>query len=145
MRGSFPADPGFTLLELLVAMIVAGVLLALGLPRFGAARDARSVRGAMDVLTAGFSLARETALARRTPVAVVFDTAGGVVRIRSAGSPIRRSDLFDSFGVTLAANRDSAVYDPRGLGYGLSNLTVVVRRGNFIDTLTVSRLGRVRW
>jgi prepilin-type N-terminal cleavage/methylation domain-containing protein len=144
MRGSFFLPRGFTLLELLVAMLVAGILLALGLPRFNAARDAQSVRAAMDVLSTGFSLARETALARRAPVAVVFDTAG-VVRIRSAGGPIRRSDLFASFGVTVAANRDSAVYDPRGLGYGLSNLTVAVRRGNFVDTLTVSRLGRVRW
>ena len=92
-----------------------------------------------------FSLARQTALARRSPVAIVFDTTAGVVRIRSAAGPIRRSDLFASFGVTIASNRDSAVYDPRGFGYGLSNLTVVVHRGNFVDTLTMSRLGRVRW
>jgi prepilin-type N-terminal cleavage/methylation domain-containing protein len=145
MRSSSLA-PGFTLLELLVAMLIAGILLAFGVPRFNAARDSRSVRGAVDVLSSGFSLARETALARRAPVAVVFDTTGGgVMRIRSAGGPIRRSDLFASFGVTVTANRDSAVYDPRGVGYGLSNLSVVVRRGNFVDTLTVSRLGRVRW
>jgi prepilin-type N-terminal cleavage/methylation domain-containing protein len=136
---------GFTLLELLVAMIVAGVLLALALPRLATARDARSVREAMDVLSSGFSLARATALARRSPVAIVFDTAAAVVRIRSAGGPLRQSDLSASFGVTIATSRDSAVYDPRGFGYGVSNLSVVVRRGNFVDTLTMSRLGRVRW
>ncbi|HEY4307286.1 MAG TPA: GspH/FimT family pseudopilin [Gemmatimonadaceae bacterium] len=136
---------GFTLLELLVAMVVAGLLLALALPRFAAARDSRSVHGAVDVLASGFSLARASALAHRAPVAVVFDTAAGVMRVRSTEGPIRQSDLFASFGVTLAANRDSAVYDPRGIGYGLSNLTVVVRRGKFIDTLTMSRMGRVRW
>jgi type II secretory pathway pseudopilin PulG len=125
-------------------MAVAGILLALALPRFAAARDARAVRGAMDVLTAGFSLARQTALARRALVTIAFDTAAGVIQVRSALGPIRRSDLSASFGVTIAANRDSAVYDPRGLGYGLSNLTVVVHRGNFVDTLTMSRLGRVR-
>jgi type IV fimbrial biogenesis protein FimT len=137
--------PAFTLLELVVALTIAGILLALGLPRFASARDARSVRGAMDVLSTGFSLARQTALARRTPVAVVFDTAAGVVRVRSAAGGIRRSDLLATFGVTVATNRDSAVYDPRGFGYGLSNLSVIVRRGKFVDTLTMSRLGRVRW
>ena len=136
---------GFTLLELLVAMIVAGILLALALPRFAAARDSRSVHSALDVLSAEFSLARASALARRAPIAVVLDTSAGVVRVRGTEGPIRQIDLFASFGVTLAANRDSAVYDPRGIGYGLSNLTVVVRRGNFVDTLTMSRLGRVRW
>lgn len=140
-----PVRRGFTLLEVVVAVTVAGVLLAIGLPRFGRARDAYGVRGAMEVLSTGFSLARQTALARRAAVAVVLDTAAGVVRIRTAAGPIRRSDLSATFGVTVAANRDSAVYDPRGFGYGLSNLTVIVRRGKFVDTLTMSRLGRVRW
>lgn len=135
----------FTLLEVIVAVTIAGILLALALPRFASARDAHAVRGAMDVLAAEFSLARQAALARRSPVAIVFDTAAGVVRVRTAAGPVRGSDLWASFGVTIAANRDSAVYDPRGFGYGLSNLTVVVHRGNFVDTLTMSRLGRVRW
>jgi prepilin-type N-terminal cleavage/methylation domain-containing protein len=136
---------GFTLLEVIVAVTIAGILLALALPRFASARDAHAVGGAMDVLSAEFSLARQTALSRRAPVAIVFDTAVGVVRVRSGAGPIRASDLWKSFGVTIAANRDSAVYDPRGYGYGLSNLTVVVHRGHFVDTLTMSRLGRVRW
>jgi prepilin-type N-terminal cleavage/methylation domain-containing protein len=144
MRRSVHAR-GFTVFELLVALVIASVLLTLALPRFAAVRDVRAVRGAVDVLSSGFSIARATALARRSPVAVVFDTAAGVVRIRSSGGSIRRVDLYRSFGVTLAANRDSAVYDPRGVGYGVSNLTVIVHRGSFVDTLTMSRLGRVRW
>ncbi len=92
-----------------------------------------------------FALARQTALARRAPVAIVFDTARSALRLRSAGMPLRDANLAASYGVRLWASRDSAVYDPRGLGYGLSNLTVTVRRGIFVDTLTMSRLGRTRW
>lgn len=136
---------GFTLLELLVVLTVAGVMLALVLPRFVALRDARSVRAAVADVAGGFSLARQVAMAQRSAAALVFDTAAGVVQIRSANGPIRRSNLAQSFGVRFSANRDSAVYDALGLGYGVSNLTVVVRRGNFVDTLTMSRLGRVRW
>jgi prepilin-type N-terminal cleavage/methylation domain-containing protein len=135
----------FTLLELTVVLTIGGLLLALSAPRFAALRDAWSVRSAMTDLAATFSLARETAIARRTPVAVVMDTAGGVVRVRTGGRSYRSSDLRVAFGVRLGANRDSAVYDPRGLGYGLSNLTVTVRRGGLVDTLTMSRLGRVRF
>jgi prepilin-type N-terminal cleavage/methylation domain-containing protein len=135
---------GFTLLELIVAMTIAGVVLALALPRLASVRDGYAVRGAVAELRASFSLARQSAIARRALVALAFDTAAGVVRVRSAGGPILRSDLSASFGVRLSANRDSAVFDARGLGYGVSNLTVVVRRGNFVDTLTMSRLGRVR-
>jgi prepilin-type N-terminal cleavage/methylation domain-containing protein len=135
----------FTLLELLVVMTIIGVMLALVTPRFAGLRNAHSVQAAMGDLSTGFALARQSALARRSTVALVFDTAAGVVQIRSADGPIRRSDLAASFGVSLSANRDSAVYDARGLGYGVSNLTVTVRRGNFVDTLTMSRLGRTRW
>jgi hypothetical protein len=36
------------------------------------------------------------------------------------------------------------VYDPRGLGFGAANLSLVLSRGDAADTLTVSRLGRVK-
>jgi prepilin-type N-terminal cleavage/methylation domain-containing protein len=135
----------FTLLELTVALTLTGLLLAVAAPRFSALRNAWSVRSAMADLAASFSLARQTAIARRTPVAVVMDTLNGRVRVRAAGRAFRQSDLRASYGVILTANRDSAVYDPRGLGYGLSNLTVTVRRGALVDTLTMSRLGRIRF
>ena len=136
---------GFTLLELLVVLTIVGAMLGLVAPRFAGLRNAQSVRAAMGDLSTGFTLARQSALARRSTVALVFDTAAAVVHIRSADGPIRRSDLGASFGVSLSANRDSAVYDARGLGYGVTNLSVAVRRGNFVDTLRMSRLGRARW
>jgi prepilin-type N-terminal cleavage/methylation domain-containing protein len=140
-----PTKTAFTLAELTVVIAIAGLLLALTAPRFAALRDAHSVHAAVTDLGGSFSLARQSALTRRAPVAVVLDTAAGVVHVRSGTESIRRSGLRVSYGVTLGANRDSAVYDPRGLGYGLSNLTVTVRRGAFVDTLTMSRLGRIRW
>jgi type II secretory pathway pseudopilin PulG len=133
------------MLELVVVMTIVGVMLAIVVPRLSAMRDARAVRAAVVDLAGSFSLARQAALARRVPVAVVFDTTLGVVHVRSGPNSVRRGDLGLVYGVVLRANRDSAVYDPRGLGYGVSNLTIVVRRGNFVDTLTMARLGRVRW
>src|SRR4051794_6856986 len=100
---------GFTLLELLVVVTVVGVLLALVAPSFARLRDAHSVRAAMGDLSTDFALARQSALARRSTVALVFDTTAGIVHVRSADGPIRRSDLAASFGVRLSANRDSAV------------------------------------
>ena len=136
---------GQTLAELAVFLTIAGMLLALAAPRFAALRDKYGVRSAMTDLGASFALARQSAVTRRTAVAIVLDTATGTVIVRSVGRSLRRSGLATSYGVRLGSNRDSAVYDPRGIGYGLSNLTVTVRRGSFVDTLTMSRLGRVRW
>jgi prepilin-type N-terminal cleavage/methylation domain-containing protein len=135
----------FSLLELVMVLALVGLLMALAVPRFTAMRDGASVRAAMADLGAGFSMARQSAITRRTTVAVVLDTSSGTVELRSATRTLARHPLGATYGIVLGANRDSAVYDSRGLGYGVSNLTVTVRRGSIVDTLTMSRMGRVRW
>ena len=139
------ARRAYTLLEMAIDVTMIGLLLAIALPRAAAVRDRASVRAAMTDLGAAFSLARRAALSRRAPVSIVLDTATGTVEVRSGGSRLWRRTLGDSYGIVLGSNRDSAVYDPRGLGYGVSNLSLSVRRGEMVDTLTMSRLGRVRW
>jgi len=136
---------GLTQLELIVVLVVGGVLTALAVPRLVALRDASSVRAAMTDVGAAFAAARQAAVTRRTPVAVVFDTAAGTIRVSSTGETILRRSLRATYSVSIGANRDSAVYDARGLGFGLTNLSLRVRRGTFVDTLTMSRLGRTVW
>ena len=128
-----------------MALAMIAVLLSIALPRFTALRDATSVRAAVGDLGSAFSFARQVAVAKRRVVAVVLDTGRGVVEVRSGGFRFVRRELGAGYGVHLGSNRDSAVFDARGLGYGLSNLSVAVQRGHFVDTLTMSRLGRVRW
>lgn len=135
----------FTLLETTIVLTIAAVLLAIAAQRFAAARDRSAVRSALSDLGAAFSLARQAAMTRRTLVAVVLDTAGDVVELRTGGERILRRELGALYGIVLGANRDSAVYDARGLGFGASNLSVTARRGRIVDTLSMSRLGRVRW
>jgi Tfp pilus assembly protein FimT len=134
-----------TQLELIVVLIVGGVLTALAIPRLVHLRDASSVRSAMTDVGSAFATARQVAVTRRTSVAVVFDTSAGTLRVSSAGETILRRSLRASYSVSLGANRDSAVYDARGLGFGVTNLSLTVRRGTFVDTLTMSRLGRTAW
>ena len=136
---------GVTLLELTLTMTIVAMCLALVAPRFAALRDGASVRGAANEIGAAFSNAREMAIARAGPVAVIIDTAEAAVELRAGGQRIARRTLGLIYGVRVTSTRDSAVYDARGLGYGVSNLSVTVRRGAMADTLTMSRLGRVRW
>jgi type II secretory pathway pseudopilin PulG len=136
---------GITLLELTVVLMIAGVLTGLALPRLVGLRNASAVRSAASEVAASFTLARQTAIMRRTTVAVVFDTAAGVVIVRSGSHLVSRRPLRGIYSVIVGANRDSAVYDARGMGYGVSNITIRIRRGSFVDTLTMSRLGRLTW
>jgi prepilin-type N-terminal cleavage/methylation domain-containing protein len=140
--------PAFTLLELIVVLSVLGIVMAIAAPGVSRSRNAAAVRSASNDLASTFAFARQAALSRRRLTAIVFDTAAGVVTVRSAGAGaaerILWRDLGLSYGIVLRANRDSAVYDARGLGYGVSNLTITIRRGTAVDTLTLSRLGRLR-
>jgi hypothetical protein len=49
-------------------------------------------------------------------------------------------------GVLLEGSRTVLRIGPNGIGYGAANTTLVLRRGAVADTLTTSRLGRLkRW
>jgi hypothetical protein len=88
--------------------------------------------------------ARDESIAQRTMVSVWFDTAHAALELRARGATLSRTALGHAHGVTLSSNRDSLVFDVRGLGYGASNLTMIARRGRAAESLVVSRLGRVR-
>jgi hypothetical protein len=133
------------LLELTAVLTVVGVLLAIAAPRVAAMRDAAAVHAALGDIGSTFALARASAIARRAVTAIVLDSANGELVVRSAGQTITRRTILRSYGVGLHANRDSVMYDSRGLGYGVSNVTLLVQRGTFVDTLSMSRLGRVRY
>jgi type IV fimbrial biogenesis protein FimT len=132
------------MLELTVVLTVIGLLMAVAAPAFTRMRDAAAVHAAAGEAVAGFAFARATAIHRRRLAAIVFDTIGGGVVVRVGSDAVFRRDLGTVYGIDLGSNRDSAVYDPKGIAYGLSNLTLIIKRGGLADTLTLSRLGRVR-
>jgi|SRR5579859_5862058 len=136
---------GYTVLELTVVLGLLAILASFAAPRYGAWRDATAVRSATADLVQALVLARRTALATRQNAAAVFDTGGGWVIVRASKQSILRHDLTASYGVRLGSNRDSMVYDARGLGYGAANLSLTIKRGASVDTVVISRLGRLRW
>jgi type II secretory pathway pseudopilin PulG len=135
---------GTTLFELIVVLVVIALMAAISFGRLREAMDRAAARGAIQEAGSIFSLARRAAVTRRAVVGVVIDTVGGVIMARAAGRVIGQQNLRARYGVRLGASRDSMAYDPRGLGYGAANLTVVARRGRGAETLFVSRLGRTR-
>jgi Tfp pilus assembly protein FimT len=135
---------GTTLTELVVVMIVTIALAAIAFPRYRQAADRFAVRSAIQETSSLFTFARRSAITRRAVVGVIVDTGAATVLVRSGGTELARRSLRDRYGVALSATRDSMSYDPRGLGYGAANLTVIARRGRGAETLSVSRLGRTR-
>jgi prepilin-type N-terminal cleavage/methylation domain-containing protein len=135
---------GSTLPEVLLVLTIMGILSAIAIPKTVRWRDRMSVRSAALETVATFAVARRWSLSRSSRTAVTLDTVAATLTVRSYADTIARRNLAASHGVTLSTSRDSMAYTPNGLGYGASNLTIVVRRGSAAESIVVSRLGRVR-
>lgn len=135
---------GFTLLELLLVLMVTGIILAIAVPRARAGLDRIVVRSAATDVRATLGMARTLALAGHTVVVVDIDSARGMLRIRRGSDVVLRRAVERAHGVELRATRDSLAYDPYGMGRGLANLSILIRHGAAVETVFVSRLGRIR-
>lgn len=142
---SFNVRTGVTLLELMIALALVSVLVAMTVPRMRRLVDEAGARGAAGDAAELFGSARQLAITRWVRTSVAIDTAAGVVALVVGPDTVLRRDVRREHGVTLRASRTSATYTPLGLALGVSNLTVVAVRGAAAETVTVSRLGRVRW
>lgn len=135
---------GFTLVEQLWIMLLSGTLIAIGVAGGARLLDAAVVRASANDIADLFAVARDEAVASGARTAVRIDASTGRVVVHADVDTIARLDLRQQHAVQLTATRDSMAYTPSGLGYGAANLRVVVSRGASSDTVTVSRLGRVR-
>lgn len=59
---------GFTLVELLVALLVLGILLGIGMPAFGKMIDQQRMDAGLVALTGSLNMARQEAVRRNRPV-----------------------------------------------------------------------------
>jgi hypothetical protein len=78
-------------------------------------------------------------------VAVFIDTVRGTLTANADSALALHRDLATLYGVRLRASRDSTAFDARGMGAGAANLSIIVGRGRAVDTVFLSRLGRVRY
>ncbi|MDB4907925.1 MAG: hypothetical protein JWO05_2709 [Gemmatimonadetes bacterium] len=139
-----PSRRAFSLADLVAALAITAVLLALALPSFSRALDRAAVRAATREAMELLAECRRVAMARHALVACRIDAAAGRVVLHAESDTVMALSLRERYGVRLGANRDSLAYDGRGAGYGAANLTLSISRGAMAETLTVSRLGRVR-
>lgn len=150
MRDTGPATrcrrgrDGTTLVEQLTLMAMLGVIMALGVVGASRLLDATwthiVARDARDLL----ALARDQATATGTRTAVRFDGVTHRITVHAGTDTVARYEVREHGGVTLQSTRDSMAYSPSGLGFGAANLRLVLRKGASAETVTVSRLGRVR-
>ncbi len=137
---------GFTLLELMVVACIAALLLALGFPRAARFLDWIETQRAVRDVTTALAVGRNSAVTQATRARITIDP--DTLRIDRFGAqgwePLWRRPGPSSRGVALATTNPVVIFGPNGMAWGASNTTVVLRRGSQAETITLSRLGRVK-
>jgi|SRR5690349_5623672 len=139
---------GFTFIELAVVLVILALVTAITFPRLQGLLDWIAVNNAAQDVTTAVAVTRNAAIMQGSRRRLVI--APDSLRIdRWAGDSWARLERWrgpDGHGVTLEVSNAVVVFDPTGLPWGVSNTKVVLRRGVRSETITLSRVGRVkRW
>ncbi|MDQ8154174.1 MAG: GspH/FimT family pseudopilin [Gemmatimonadota bacterium] len=134
-----------TLPELVLTLALVALLTTMAVPSAAAAAHRWAMRAAVAEIVDALVYAREAALTRGATATFTVNSARGEVTVTCAGDTILRRAVAALHGVRLAASGDSVRYAPDGLATGVSNTTVLVTRSGRVDSVVVSRVGRVRW
>lgn len=142
---------GYTLAELLIVIVIAGIIASIAVPRlFGMIRNL-SARSAVSKVVSDLALARTQAVREgRTVSFRVVSTKAYRLTVDNGANPIRTIKTVDVSGtqknVTVATNPATPAnvsFDPRGMLRGGSATQLVVTRGGIADTVSISAVGRV--
>ncbi len=135
------------MVELMIAVVLMGIIMAIGAPKLGSIRDRASVRSATQQIGAYVATARAAAIRRgmRANFKTRADTMW--IEIQQPGTPeiiAPRIPLRETFNVSMTSTTDSIVFDSRGFAiYPSVTSKFVVSRASAKDSTCVTRLGMV--
>jgi prepilin-type N-terminal cleavage/methylation domain-containing protein len=150
---------GFTLIEILVAVVVMGLMVLIGLPRIREMFIQSNVLGSRRQVVNTYLRARSIAVEQNRRAIMKLDanrllvvtrprkdgTADDGIACDTVVKPQRLDSLFKVSATAGGGSVDSITVDPRGFGTGLANdFVVTLTRGSLSKTVTISGLGRVQ-
>jgi prepilin-type N-terminal cleavage/methylation domain-containing protein len=138
---------GFSLVEMLIVIVLAGLMMALAMPKLRQGLVMRDVQSARAAVANMYARARVNALQSRksstvhfsgtevwvtAPLGAGLDTVGAVVNLTNA------------YGVAVNASAGTITVLPTGLANMPSTVTVRVTRSGKSDSVMISGYGRLQ-
>ena len=128
---------GFTLIDLMTAIAVAGILMAIAIPRFYAVLPGIRLASAARQVATDLQLARMRAISQRTPQGLTFNTA---TTYNFTIGPDTRDLSVLYPGTTVAVAPGNPIFTT----VGSANATTVTLSNNGTNrTVTVNTVGRI--
>jgi len=147
-------NKGFTLLELMIVIAIAGILAALAVPGWLAWRATAKINGAATNLRGDLEMAKMRAIKENASVATLFTTSGYTIFIDNGANPDNWTREADEIllrnrqlvaGVTASTNfgSDRTRFNGRGRPEGLGTVVLTDSSGNQRQ-IVLSIVGRIR-
>jgi len=133
---------GFTLIEVLIAFVVIGLLVALGMPSFSTWLQSSQIRTAAEAVQNGLSLARTEAVGRNTTVRFhLTDTLTNACNVSTSGTNwiISLDDAEDLCGTAPSTTIAPRIIQVRSSNEGSPNVSVSATQ----SVVVFNALGRV--
>ncbi|HEU5305046.1 MAG TPA: GspH/FimT family pseudopilin [Gemmatimonadales bacterium] len=143
---------GFTLVEIMMATAILGILVVAGFPKVSAGLARSNVTSARTALANMVAKARAAALQTNRLTWLKIENNNALILARPRVQPgAGNADtmgavepLGESYGVEVTGTVDSVRFDPRGLGTGFgATATFLVSKGGHTETVVIDGLGRV--
>jgi prepilin-type N-terminal cleavage/methylation domain-containing protein len=139
---------GFSLIEMMIVVVIAGLVYAIAARPVRAAFGTASRRSATREVTSYLFRARAIGVQQSRRAWVVRSGNTLKIIVDSAGTKVQIGTIIDMnarYGATLSATpKDSIEFDPRGfVVLPASTPKIIVARPPTVDTLCVTGLGRI--
>ena len=143
---------GFTLLEVISALLIMGILTTLGVPRLRGWITHEEARAARLLVTTRLATARATAVQRGCPADLHLDEATEQVwvtacQLGGAGLDTVGSvaDVLALHGATFTSSGNLVRFAPAGLSFGSSWVDITFSKAGYDVPLKISPVGRPVW
>ena len=140
---------GFSLIELMFAFVLIGVIMAIGFPRLRNSLEKQNIRSSKALLATLATTARSTAVQRgcnatlNMTVDSVWVTACGVNPVAASVTVGTKKLVGSEFGVSLVPSAAAVVYDPRGIRTQFQTTSVRIVGAHYSDSIIINQVGKV--
>jgi type II secretory pathway pseudopilin PulG len=138
---------GFTIVELAIVMITAGILMTLVIWRAGPALQRARARQAIAVVAADLQYAQMLAARQREPVVVVINPSLQLILVSSRSGTVFRQRFVGpqtEFGLDAIQADPTTSIEIFPNGAATSNLSVTAETNGFQRQVRMSRAGQIR-
>jgi type IV fimbrial biogenesis protein FimT len=136
---------GFTLLEILIAASILGILTAMAVPSFSLWIARQQLRQATTELAGTYSMARTAAMSRGAGVTVTTAMTGGKATLTFGGNVFKPVTLSERVTNITAATIGFNPFGGRSGGGAVNTLIVVTPSQGQAYSVAVTPSGRVFW